>query len=258
MGRGRRGRPIRRLTVAILGVAVTGASGAAAGQELPLPEDPPGMQKIAGVRARDVALHADPDSLLTLYPEIRAFIDPGEHPFGRLHPEAPPETEQYGRLAGVWYTENKALHQGTWYCCWHAVWAWKYVIDGFAVQDYWFQLEKDLPPVTPLGRNSSLTQLRVFQPDSGTWSVSFVNNRAGAGGPVRGSFLSREEEGTMVMWPPKPDDPGAPLRRIVFYDISRDHWRWRFERSEDGGRSWQVRTRIEAYRIPVSPRPPPR
>lgn len=254
MGQRRGARSIPAAIALTVGGILPWSPGAAAAQEPAPPEDPPGLQVIAGHRARDVVLQADPDSLLRLYPEIRALVEPGERPFGRRHPEAPPETEQYGRLAGVWYVETKALDQGRWYCCWNALWAWKYVIDGFAVQDYWYQREEDLPPVSPLERDNSLTQLRVFDPKEGAWSVQFVTNRGSSGGPVHGSFVSREEDGVMVMRPPPPREPGAPLSRIVFHDITGEHWRWRREVSEDGGETWEARLLIEAYRVPLGPR----
>lgn len=99
---------------------------------------------------------------LNKYDEIVQFIGEGENRFGKIHPKAPTETAQFGQLAGVWEAENSAWFQGKWYRCWRAVWAFKYTLGGFGVQDYYMQLTEDLPPTSKIGRNSSLTQLRLF------------------------------------------------------------------------------------------------
>ena len=57
---------------------------------------------------------------LKKYDEILRFIGEGENRFGKMHPKAPPETAQFGQLAGVWESDNSAWFQGKWYCCWRA------------------------------------------------------------------------------------------------------------------------------------------
>jgi hypothetical protein len=46
------------------------------------------------------------------------------------------------------------------------------------------------------------------------------------------------------------DHGGDYIQRNVFYDITPDHWRWRQDRSRDGGATWTEGIGfIEATRI---------
>lgn len=65
--------------------------------------------------------------------KVEAFLASG---FGTLHPEAPAPTRQFGHLVGVWRTEQEmAKMDGTWQKEAPGLWAWKYTLDGFAVQE---------------------------------------------------------------------------------------------------------------------------
>ncbi|NNE68017.1 MAG: hypothetical protein HKN33_15755 [Pyrinomonadaceae bacterium] len=177
------------------------------------------------------------------YPQIKEFLYQDENRFGSIDKLAPPETAQFGQLSGIWEAENRALFQGKWYCCWRALWGFKYTIDGFGVQDYYLQLERDLPPTVPKkGKNSTLTQLRVFLPKEKKWKVAWISNAT-----AYGTFDAVEKEGELIMTPPPVK--GRPLRRIIFYDIKKDSFLWRREISEDKGKTWETRFFIKATRI---------
>ncbi len=209
------------------------------------------LRVIAGHRAADVAAKADRDSLLAAYPAVLDFLAPGAMPFGELNPAAPPETKQWGRLAGVWYVENRAYVNGQWFCCWNAVWAWRYILDGFAVQDFWYQQTADLPPTVTVQRPSTLTQLRVYRADAKEWFIGFVTS-GGKESPagVWGTFRSYADgPDRMIMEPPPPAEATAPRRRIVFSEFSDDRFFWASEQSTDGGNTWAATFTIEARRI---------
>lgn len=183
------------------------------------------------------------------YLGIQRFIYSGDKPFGEMNAKAPPQLKQFGQISGVWEVENTAWFQGKWYCCWRAVWGFKYTIDGFGVQDYYVQAKNDLPPSTSkFGRNIELTQLRVFNRKENNWRISWMSNGDGQlGGSDYGSFTAKMIDGEIIMTPPPL--PNRPLSRIVFYAIKKDSFMWRQEISEDNGKTWKKRSLIKAKRI---------
>jgi len=180
---------------------------------------------------------------------VVAFLEEAPAPFGRLHPEAPPETVQFGQLAGVWRVVTHAYFNGEWYSGWPAFWVWKYTIDGFGIEDLWYQREEDLaPPIAELGRAFQILNLRVYDPTKQHWRVTWISNADGvAGRSSFGSFDGMAENDHIVMTPPKVE--GESLRRVTFSDITDETFTWTSEVSEDGGGTWESTLRLEAKRV---------
>lgn len=164
-------------------------------------------------------------------------------PFGKIHPEAPPETKQFGQLAGVWQCTNFAYVNGQWFSGWPATWVWKYSLDGFAVQDLWFQKREDLPPTSTLNRAVAGTNIRIYNPQKKKWEIAWFTNGSNSMSRLEAEFKNNE-----IVMTPLPVE-GKPLRRIVFYEIAKDSFQWRSERSADGGETWSANFRIEGKRI---------
>jgi hypothetical protein len=103
------------------------------------------------------------------------------------------------------------------------------------------------------------TTYRVFDHVRKQWDCRFVQLiRPGAEGPEQ---LAQWAEFTA--WP-----EGSTLRadqhnsrsslRITYYDITKDHFRWKADVSTDGGKTWQTdQIRIEATRAADSEKPTP-
>lgn len=166
------------------------------------------------------------------------------------NPKAPKAVEQFGQLYGIWYCEGTMpdplgqVEQVTY----HAFWAWKYILDGYGVQDFWYQGKNEWPYWKYFQRDLMLTQLRVYDTQDSTWYISFINNNAReVPGRVFGNFTARAEGMDMVM-DFVPQD-SANLKRIVFYDITDESFMWRMENSKDDGNTWTVRSTISAVRV---------
>ena len=171
---------------------------------------------------------------------VRDFYRPdAEYPFGRLHPDAPPETEAWGQLAGIWRCINHAFVNGQWFSGWPATWVWRYTLDGFAVQDLWHQRIVDLPPtVASRDRDFVGTNLRIFDRVTGRWDVMWMHNGQVAGGQGNASsrLTARNEPDRIVM---EAVGQGGPNRtRVVFHAITDSTFRWRRETSADSGATW--------------------
>ena len=173
-----------------------------------------------------------------------------EDPFGTLHPDAPPETGRFGDLVGVWEcTEyRRDPRTGELAPTGQAIWAWKYVLGGFGLQDYWYQPPETYPAAGLLGRGLEMTQLRVYDPQEERWHVAMINNTARrTPGRVFATFTIVEvgEELVMDFGPVRPDRE----QRIVFHDLAQEEFQWRYEFSTDGGKTWTLGSRIEARRL---------
>jgi len=180
--------------------------------------------------------------------EIRSIRDflPAEG-FGAPAPDAPPELRQFGQLAGIWLAEQEIRRRdGTWVTAGPALWVWRYALDGFAVQDLWFQAADQLPEyLGPLGRNYLLSGLRFYSPSSQRWEIAWVANGLGqTPGNDFGTFEGRMIDGRLVMTSPAAANP----QRIVFSDFAPDAFLWTSEFSQDGGQTWIAVMRVRAHR----------
>ncbi len=148
--------------------------------------------------------------------------------FGRLNPEAPPETAQFDFFIGEWECTMKTMRpDGQGYGERKASWTAYYILDGWAIQDEW---------VSTAGQGGSGfgTNIRSFNPKTRKW-----DNRWLSSGSLQWKYFESEMVGdTMVMTGEGVDPRGVFVDRNTFYDIEKDSWKWRKDRSYDGGESW--------------------
>ena len=178
----------------------------------------------------------------------------GPDGFGRRHPQAPAQTEQFGRLVGVWHAEQDVRKQdGSWAPQPPALWAWQYVLDGFAVQDLWFQAKDALPAYLGIsGRPYMLTALRIFDVKSKRWHIGWAANGGGKSPSPDWGTLTAEVVGhDLVLTGPPVESPGGQRgrQRVVFSRISRSRFEWRSEFSRDEGKTWTAVVRVRARRL---------
>lgn len=165
------------------------------------------------------------------------------------NPRAPAETAQFGQLEGIWYCQGYEPDEsgglkpsGT------AYWAWKYILDGYGVQDLWYQGKNESLYYDFFKRELMLTQIRVYDVNKKQWKVAFINNHAGeVPGRMFGLF-SAYAEGDDVIMDFEPRDPEL-LKRIVFYDIKQKSFQWKVEVSQDEGKTWKLTSYINATRL---------
>ncbi len=167
-----------------------------------------------------------------------------------VNERTPEEVAQFGQLNGVWYCTQYKLNQESkeFEVDSKAYWAWKYILDGYCVQDFWYQGEKETPYYKFFKRDLMLTQLRVYDPEEKIWNVAFINNNNREGpGRVFGLFKAYAE-GDEVIMDFEPQDP-ENYRRITFYDITDETFEWKAELSKDEGKTWNVTWKISAKKI---------
>ena len=88
----------------------------------------------------------------------------------------------------------------------------------------------------PSGRIQGVT-LRLYNPGSRQWNVSFASRAGGAPGqPMFGRF----KDGRGEFFDQEMLDGRAIYVRFIFSDITRDAFRFEQAFSADGGKSWEV------------------
>lgn len=145
----------------------------------------------------------------------------------------------YGWLVGAWDVEvadsmadgSDRISRGEWHFGW--------VLEGRAIQDVFI-----VPPrggrADAGAENRYGTTLRVYDPAPDTWRITWVN-------PVRQVFatMTARRQGEEIVQDGTDADGSA--YRWVFFEMTRDAFRWRAEtRTADGG--WRLTVAFRARR----------
>jgi hypothetical protein len=125
--------------------------------------------------------------------------------------------------------------------------AW--VLEGRAVQDLWIspaRKDRGQPRWRAGDGDRYGTTLRVYDPASGTWRLTWWN-------PVSGveTHLVGRRVGSQIVQTGA--DAEGNLIRWVFVELGRDRFHWRGERSADGGLTWTCDTEYFARRQVTPP-----
>ncbi|MEM9052417.1 MAG: hypothetical protein AAGC47_10230 [Bacteroidota bacterium] len=148
--------------------------------------------------------------------------------------------DQFGQFEGAWKMTSHALHQGQWVSGWPAYWAWKYSVGGQVIQDYFYQSKDDFPPVVNKDFDTHGFNLRVYDPESDSWNITWIAN---SGGESR--MIGEFRDGIIFMKSTAEEDKDW---RILFYDISEDSFKWRQEFLQEDG-TWEHQHYLTGERI---------
>lgn len=177
--------------------------------------------------------------LRTFYEAFKDFASAdASHPWDQRHANAPEAVEQFGQLAGLWLVENVSMNrQGVWSAPDTAYWAFKYILDGYGVQDLYF--------IKRAGVSGGLTQIRVYYPEHDQWAIKYVSYN-GDGITQDGEFVAHEENGAMVM---NELEQREGANRITFFDMKPDAFQWKTEYYIEQADRWIEVSRISATRM---------
>ena len=159
----------------------------------------------------------------------------------------------YGQLVGDWnaqvvdYRETPARHlSGEVHVDW--------ILEGRAIQDVWIAPARGdrKPGAAPSGINWYGTTLRIYDPKSDSWRISWFNPQDGTEVRLLGRVVGEEivQEGTL--------DGDIPVRWI-FSELEARSCRWRCEISSDERKTWKTiisaeleRAEPDAFTDPLS------
>lgn len=148
-------------------------------------------------------------------PALFSGYDPGPtYPFGRPHPEAPPEIRQFDFMIGECEcTDSLRQPDGSWRTM-SSKWNAAYFLNGQGIQDqYWAD-------------NFATSNIRIFDRNSGTWKVTFFKKPGYSSGVWEGG----KEGETMVMKQKATSPTGREgTSRLTFYNIRKEGYDWKGE-----------------------------
>ncbi len=157
---------------------------------------------------------AEPD---VLYAPSPAF------PFGRMHPDAPPELAQFSFMVGEFDCIDEIRQRDGSWIRFRAIWNARYFLNGFGIQDeYW----------TPQFFTSNI---RIFDPSIARWRVTFFRMP----GYQSGVWEGVREGGRLIMRQGgRTTGPG-----LTFYNITEEGFDWRSGGEDAGWKSTCTRRR---------------
>jgi len=138
----------------------------------------------------------------------------------------------YGQFVGSWEGDvfdyepdgTRRASRGEWHFGW--------VLEGRAIQDVFIVPPRSSRSSIPAGqRNRYGTTVRVYDPKTDSWSITWINAVTG----VRNTLVGRKQGEEIVQ--EGIDDDGDKIRWI-FSDITANSFRWRGEVSHDQGKTW--------------------
>jgi hypothetical protein len=114
-------------------------------------------------------------------------------------------------------------------------WIFSWVLEGRAVQDVWILPHRD--EGAPAGEYG--TTIRFYDPRSDVWYVTW----SGPVNAARRTFVARNVGEEIVQ---EGTNERGELLKWIFSEITPGSFRWRNERSADGGASWRL---VEEMRV---------
>jgi hypothetical protein len=139
-----------------------------------------------------------------------------ENPFGKLNPNAPHQVGDFAPLIGSSNCESMSRKaDGSWNDAVSMIWNWKYIMNGYAVQDE--TLKED-------GIHSG--SIRQFNADSSKWYVHYYTNSS-AVQTLPSWEGSKRENDTISLYREQQAPNGMDgFYRLTFYDISAETFEW--------------------------------
>lgn len=158
---------------------------------------------------------------------------------GTPHPDAPPQTAQFGFLIGDFDIALRAWQGEGWSPprAEGARWNGRYGLNGMAIYDEWFDPGPDRPDGV-WGVN-----VRSFDPAEGLWKIMWLSLPTRQVQDMRATV----RDGTLTMWQVYPERPDWQAQ---FEIIDADHWARISFRRDGPGAPWLPEFRLEATRIP--------
>ena len=153
--------------------------------------------------------------ILLIAQETMDYTVSAKNPFGKLNPEAPKETGDYAPLIGTCDCISILRNQdGSWKEPEKMTWTFKYIMNGFAVQDETLKAD-----------GSHTGSIRQFIADSSKWYVHFYSNK------LPSTKLPAWEGGmrgdSMVLYKTQKAPNGMDgSYRITFKDMSNKGFKW--------------------------------
>lgn len=198
-------------------------------------------QKIVGLISAAAGLCVSACTAQTAISQDAATTEraPPRCDYGRAHPQAPAELEQFGFLIGDFEITSHIMTPTGWSPPRpgpRARWNGWYSMDGMMITDEWYDPDPGLQPDAPRGVN-----VRMYDETSDEWIMMWVATNTARVQDLRAAM----KDGKLTMWQVYPSQIDLVADFTVEDD---DHWhRVSYVQDEDG--AWTPKYKLRATRI---------
>ena len=169
-------------------------------------------------------------------------MDQVDQEFGEPNPGAPAELSRFAFLVGRWRCEARVKSASGQWQTFQATWVGRYILDGHAVADE-YRMTDSSGELIVLGMN-----FRTYDTARKSWNLKWLNAFSGTWvdlGPEELGGVRFDDRSVVYVF----REPVAAhaYTRATYTNISRAHFTWRGEKSDDG-KAWTEFMVIEAHR----------
>lgn len=166
-----------------------------------------------------------------------------EQGVGKPNLNAPAELSRFAFLIGQWRFEARFKSSNGEWQTFHGTWLGHYILDGFAIADE-YRMIGSSGELIVLGMN-----FRVYDSAKQVWSIKWLNAVEGTWTDLTSEqFGGARFDGESVTYAFKAEHGAQwPFTRATYTDISKTHFTWRGEKSEDA-KTWSEFMIVECDR----------
>jgi hypothetical protein len=149
------------------------------------------------------------------------------------NPNAPKELSRFAFLIGRWkFNARFKAADGEWKM-FHGTWLGRYILDGYAIADE-YRMIGSSGELIVFGMN-----FRIYDPAKQVWNIKWLNALEGTWTDLTSEqFGGARFDGQSVTYAFKAERGAQwPFTRATYTNISRTHFTWRGEKSEDA-KTW--------------------
>jgi hypothetical protein len=169
-------------------------------------------------------------------------MDQVSQEFGQPNPTAPAALARFAFLIGRWQCEAKVRSATGEWQTFQATWLGRFILDGYAIADE-YRMTGSSGELIVLGVN-----LRTYDATKQIWNMKWLHATAGTWVDLGPEELGGVRfDGQSIIYAFKEPMATQAYTRATYTNISKTHFTWRGEKSEDG-KAWREFMVVEAYR----------
>jgi len=166
-----------------------------------------------------------------------------EQKVDRPNPNAPAELSRFAFLIGRWRFDAKFKSANEEWRAFHGTWLGHYILDGYAIADE-YRMIGSSGELIVLGMN-----FRIYDSAKQVWNIKWLNALEGTWTDLTSEqFGGASFDGQSVTYAFKAERGAQwPFTRATYTNISKTHFTWRGEKSEDA-KTWTEFMVVECNR----------
>lgn len=162
--------------------------------------------------------------------------------FGKPNPKAPAALARFAFLIGRWRCEANVLSENGEWQTFQGAWLGRFILDGYAIADE-YRMTGPSGELIVLGMN-----FRTYDAAKQIWNIKWLNALAGTWTDLGSEeFGGVSFNGQSIIYAFREPMAEHAYTRATYTNISKTHFTWRGERSDDG-KAWSEFMVVEVHR----------